>query len=166
MPGPRSPSLLRRFEPAVTLRTRVRLLAATWVLAGTGLCAAAVHWLGDAEPSLGVPLVLAGLAAAALIARFGFGRVADRNYRRLALHAGPRCLFAFQSWTGWLTVAFMVGLGYGLRHSPLPRPWLGATYLAIGGGLIGASRRYLRPPGGGPTRRPAGRPADRPEATA
>jgi hypothetical protein len=38
----------------------------------------------------------------------------------------------------------MIGIGVTLRHSPIPKPYLAALYLGIGGALILSSARYVR----------------------
>jgi len=74
----------------------------------------------------------------------GFLRIADRNLARLRAMSGRRCLFGFQPWRSWATVAIMVAMGATLRHSGLPKPWLALAYVAVGTALSLSSVRYWR----------------------
>jgi len=74
--------------------------------------------------------------------RFFLSRVAQRNIERIEAYADRGCLFAFQAWRSYLMIMVMMGLGFLLRHSALPREWLAVAYLAMGGGLLLASGRY------------------------
>jgi hypothetical protein len=71
--------------------------------------------------------------------------MASKNVERI--HALPEkpCLFAFQSWTSYPLVLFMIGLGIGLKASSLPRTLLAGAYLAIGVGLFLAGSSMLIP---------------------
>jgi hypothetical protein len=78
------------------------------------------------------------------ICRFLFARFADRNIKRVNnLSKDKICIFAFQQWTSYPLIAFMVALGISLReYSPLPKTFLAVMYIGIGGGLLLASFRY------------------------
>jgi hypothetical protein len=86
----------------------------------------------------------AGLAAAAVISRWGFSRLARKNILRItAINSASPCFFAFQEWQSYLIIVFMMGLGITLRKfTPIPKPLLGILYTGIGGGLFGASITY------------------------
>lgn len=134
----------KNLKPAARLPTLVFLAGALWLCAGSGLTALAVSWLlsegGEAAPLLAA----AGFGAALLIHHFGFLRVADKNLGRLLPEDGPRCLFAFISWKSWLLAAGMMSLGWGLRHSALPKRYLAVLYSGIGLALALSSVRYFR----------------------
>lgn len=49
---------------------------------------------------------------------------------------------AFQERKSYLIIVVMMGMA--LRHSPIPKPYLAAVYLGIGGGLLLASLGYFR----------------------
>ena len=88
---------------------------------------------------------MAGILLAAAICLFGFSKLAHRNIDRIqALESEKVCLFAFQSWTSYPLVAFMVSLGIYLRvYSPFPKPLLAILYIGIGGGLFLSSLSYF-----------------------
>jgi hypothetical protein len=52
------------------------------------------------------------------------------------------CLFAFQAWRSYLIIGVMIGLGFVLRHSQIPKAYLAIVYFAVGGALILASFHY------------------------
>jgi hypothetical protein len=139
-------SLLYRLEPAAPRPALIRVAGAAWALGGIILAARAAGWL--AGPAGGpVPLVLTALAVGWLKSRWILAPLARRNIARieaLAPHKPKVCVFAFQAMQSYLLVLAMVGGGLLLRHTPLPRPWLGWLYLAVGSALILASGAYWR----------------------
>jgi hypothetical protein len=135
--------LLLRFEPAVGRRALARLSGIVWWAVGIGLIAAAAGWLAEAPEDFAGLLAMTGLLASLLTGR-GFGRIADKNLRRLQGLPDRRCVFAFQSWRGYGTILVMIALGWALRHSPVPKPWLAPVYLAVGGGLMRGGLAYFR----------------------
>ena len=89
--------------------------------------------------------ILAGLTLAAGIYTVGFSRLAKKNIRRICDLPGRKvCLFAFQAWTSYPLVAFMIGLGiYLRRYSSFPKPMLAILYLGIGSALFASSLHYF-----------------------
>jgi len=113
-----------------------------WGAVGVMLCRLAYRWLSSEALRLALPLALIGLAAAAVIYRFGFARVADKNIRRIAALGERAHLLTFQSGKSYLTIAIMMTMGITLRRSAFPKPYLAVLYEGIGGGLFLASLRY------------------------
>jgi hypothetical protein len=143
--------LLRSIKPSSSRRTRLLLASLVWSAVGVGLLVAGLRWLLTAPGSWAwLGLVVALLVGAAkgfwVLAR----RAAD-NARRIAAAGEARCPGGAFSWGSWLLAVGMMGAGFGLRHSPLPRPWLGLIYTVVGVALLGASGvswshwRALRP---------------------
>lgn len=89
-------------------------------------------------------LILAGMALATAICKFGFSKMALKNIRRIEGYLQERvCLFAFQKWSSYPLILFMVMLGIYLRiYSPIPKPLLAILYTGIGGGLFLSSIHY------------------------
>ncbi len=108
------------------------------------LISLASRWLGQVEASQTILLILAGLVLAAAIYFFGFSKMALKNVRRIEAYAQERvCLFAFQKWSSYPLVLFMVSLGIYLRvYSPIPKPLLSILYIGIGGSLFVSSIHY------------------------
>ena len=114
-----------------------------WACVGIMLLRLALGWLWALHWQARVPYLLAGASAAAII-QFFFGRLALKNIRRVDGLGERPCIFAFQAWTSYPLVAFMICLGLFLRHSPLPKPLLAVLYIGIGGGLFLAGLRYFQ----------------------
>ena len=128
--------------PTVERRWLFLAAAVLWGIAGLILCGRAYGWLAQEDPPHAVSLVLAGLAAGVVINRFKFSHVARKNIKRIARLNDRENMFAFQSVSSYVLIAFMMGLGIALRHSALPRPILAVMYLGIGIGLLLSSLSY------------------------
>lgn len=131
-------SILERLDPKVSRRTRLLLAALLWTGIGTGLLAAGVRWL------LGAPAAWFGALPVALLAGWIKGRLvlaprAEANAMRIVQAGEERCIGGVFSWGSWGIAVVMVAGGIALRHSALPRPWLGLLYCAIGAALVAAS---------------------------
>jgi hypothetical protein len=138
-------SSLNKFKPGARKNWLQLTAGLVWAGVGLMLISIASRWLQLVNLSNAMLLVLAGLLLAATIYSFGFSKLALKNINRIqALTNKKVCLFAFQSWTSYPLVAFMVSLGIYLRvYSPFPKPYLAILYLGIGGGLFLASLSYF-----------------------
>ncbi|NOH04578.1 MAG: hypothetical protein HND47_22730 [Chloroflexi bacterium] len=136
---------LVKYKPAVR-KVWLQLLAGlVWLGVGVMLNGFASRWLKVEGMPTRILLILAGLSLAMGIYAFGFSRLASKNIRRIAALAGEKvCLFAFQAWTSYPLVAFMILLGVYLRvYSPFPKPMLAVLYIGIGSALFAASLHYF-----------------------
>jgi hypothetical protein len=128
-----------RFKPAASIRSRLLVAASIWTLVGTGLFAAGVNWTVVGQGARG----WAGLALALLLgwlkAHYLLSGRAAANAHRIVAAGEGRCLGGVFEWSAWWFVLAMVGLGYVLRHSDVPRPWIGVIYAAVGSALVLAS---------------------------
>jgi len=115
-----------------------------WSLVGLMLCWLALNWYLVLNIGEHWSYVLGGLLLALPIHRFGFSMIAISNIKRIRLLPEKPCLFAFMSWWNYPLVAFMISLGLVMRHSPIPKSYLGILYIGIGGGLFLSSLRYYR----------------------
>lgn len=115
-----------------------------WSGVGILLTRIAYGWLLPVERWVALLLALMGVLLALGIYRFLFTWFAYKNIKRVDnLSKDKICIFAFQQWTSYLLVAFMVTLGICLRkYSPIPKPFLAVIYIGIGGGLLLASFWY------------------------
>ena len=134
----------KKLVPAVSKRWLYFVAGVIWSCVGILLTHLAYGWLLPVERWAALLLALTGGLLAFAIYRFLFTWFADKNIRRVDnLSKDKICIFAFQQWTSYPLVAFMVTLGIFLReYSPVPKPFLGAMYIGIGGGLLIASFRY------------------------
>lgn len=134
-----------KFKPAVQ-KVWLQLSAGlVWFGVGVMLISFASRWLKPVAFSTMLLLVTAGLLLAIGIYFFGFSKLAKKNIKRIRGLEGEKvCLFAFQGWTSYPLVLFMIFLGIYLRaYSPFPKPLLAILYLGIGGGLLSSSLHYF-----------------------
>ena len=137
-------SLLERFKPAVGKGMLLLLSGFMWIAVGIMLLNYAYHWLEEEGGRTALFLAVAGLLCSLVIHHFGFLKVVDKNLARILPMKGKRCVFSFQPWRSYLIILVMIAMGIGLRHSPIPKPYLSILYIGIGMALILSSIRYLR----------------------
>jgi hypothetical protein len=101
-------------------------------------------WLFPESPRTALTVVFTGLFCALLIHHLGFLRLVDKNLRRILPINERRCFFSFIPWKNYLLILSMAFLGHMVRNSGLPKPVLGALYIAIGSALLLSSIRYFR----------------------
>jgi hypothetical protein len=139
---------LERFKPAASIRSRLLVAAAIWTLVGLGLFAAGSRWTVMDHGARGWVGLALGLAFGWLKARYILAGRAAANARRIVARGEGRCLGGVFDWSTWALVLAMIGLGYLMRHSDAPRPWIGVIYVTVGSALVLASagtwRRWRR----------------------
>lgn len=138
-------SSLNKFKPGARKNWLQLTAGLVWLGVGLMLISIASRWLKLVDLPTSLLLVLSGILLAAAICYFGFSKLARKNIQRIQTLTDEKvCLFAFQSWTSYPLVAFMVALGIYLRlYSPFPKPYLAIVYLGIGGALLLASLSYF-----------------------
>ena len=135
----RNRTVLEALKPAVSSRSRLFLAALIWSVVGGGLALAGLRWmLGTSMawwlPAIGVALLL-GMAKG----QWALAPNARANAERIRNAGEHRCIGGTVSWATWGLVVVMILSGVLLRHSTLPRPWLGLAYLAVGSALLRGS---------------------------
>ena len=138
------PGGFQRYKPAVKKHVLLWLAGILWIGVGVMLLSFAYSWLSVNQGGNNLVFVSIGTLAALLIHHLGFLKVVDKNLGRILPMEGKRCAFSFMSWKSYLLVVLMVAMGIGLRHSPIPKPYLAMVYIGIGLALILSSIRYLR----------------------
>lgn len=126
-----------RFVPAAQVRTRILVAALLWSGIGLMLLARGVLALSGSGREW---WLAAALLLGVLKSRLVLDRVVSRNMARLRRLDGARCLGGVYSVQTWLLVAAMIGLGRGLRMSPVPLWVIGLIYATVGWGLFWSSR--------------------------
>lgn len=136
--------ILKVLKPNVNKIWLIVLAGLMWSGVGILLNRFASQWLGLVEIKNQFFIVFLGFILAVLIYRFGFSKVARKNICRINNYLSERvCLFAFQQWSSYPLVVFMIGLGVVFRvYSPIPKPWLAVLYIGIGGALFLSSFHY------------------------
>ena len=136
---------LKSLRPAASKSWLIAIAGFMWTGVGVMLCGLAYHWF--VAINTGVAAILGSLGAVMAFAayHFGFTKIAQRNIQRLRLLTEKTCVFAFQTWKGYLIIGFMIILGAILRSSPIPKPYLAIIYTTIGGAIFLSSFHYYRP---------------------
>lgn len=133
---------LSHLKPALPKSYLLLLSGVMWSLVGLMLCRLALKWYLALNIEDQWGFILVGVLLALPIHLFGFSIIAISNIKRIQLLPEKPCFFAFMSWWNYPLVAFMISLGLALRHSPIPKSYLGILYIGIGGGLFLSSLRY------------------------
>jgi hypothetical protein len=117
-----------------------------WSLVGIFLISLTREWIAPIEKRYVWIILSTGILLGIAIYSFGFSKFADKNIGRIESIASERpCLFAFQGWTSYPLVVFMISLGIFLRvYSPVPKTWLAVLYIGIGLSLFMASMHYYK----------------------
>ena len=133
---------LKSLRPAVTKSWLIALAGLVWTGVGVMLCRLAYNWLAIINRGVATTFGLFGIVMALAAYHFGFSKIAQKNIRRLCLLTERTCVFAFQTWRGYLIIGFMVILGAILRNSPIPKQYMAIIYTTIGGAIFLASFHY------------------------
>ena len=136
----------QKWKPAAPKIWLFSLSGVMWSGVGVMLCSMAYSWLKPLPITSALVLALAGIILAVIISTYGFSGLAVKNICRISNIPGRKiCIFAFQAWSSYPLVVFMITLGIMLRKfSPIPKSWLAVLYIGIGGGLFLASLQYYR----------------------
>lgn len=115
-----------------------------WSAVGLVLFSYTIEWLASLKASQIIIFGGTGFLLAAIIAVFGFSRLAVNNIRRIAdLPGGRQPFLRFQKTSSYPLILVMIILGIYLRkYSPIPKSYLATSYLGIGGGLLASSFHY------------------------
>ncbi len=138
-------NLFERCKPATPKPILLIVAGSLWAFAG-GMLAFRGYALiveGHADPLL---FALAGAGAGVVFFIATFRAIADRYIARiLTLQSERPCFFSLFSLRGYVTMAFMIGLGVTLRSiSAIPRDDLGGVYFVIAVPLLFSSVRFIR----------------------
>lgn len=139
------PRTIMRLKPGVGKRWLLLMAGLTWCGVGLLLNSYAVDWFKLAEKGELPYLLLVGLLVGGGFYALIFARFANVNIRRIdAYPTDWICIFAFQRWSSYPLVVFMIGLGIFLRkYSPIPKAYLAPLYFGIGAALIVAGLKYF-----------------------
>jgi hypothetical protein len=133
---------LKSLRPAVTKSWLIVLAGLVWTGVGVMLCRLAFNWLAIINRGVATTFGLFGIVMALAAYHFGFSKIAQKNIRRLCLLTDRTCVFAFQTWRGYLIIGFMIILGAILRNSPIPKQYMAIIYTTIGGAIFLSSFHY------------------------
>lgn len=138
----KAPMLFSKLKPAAPIYWLIAAAGFTWSAVGILLCRLAYGWLDTLVFRAALLSGAAGVIGAVVAYHFVFSAIAHKNIGRLSLFPEKACFFAFQAWKSYFIIVVMVALGAILRHSPIPKQYLAALYLTIGGALLLSSLHY------------------------
>lgn len=123
------------------------IAGALWGIAGANILRIGITSYIDTAPKRSLPILL-GMIALSLVILSGFGlmfyRVVKRNTKRILSYPVRRSVFAVFDVKGYLLMAFMMGLGIGLRASNLlPTEFFAVFYSGLGSALLGAGVLFI-----------------------
>jgi hypothetical protein len=138
----KAPMLFSKLKPATPVNWLIAAAGFTWSAVGILLCRLAHGWLDALVFRVALLSGTTGVIGAVVAYHFIFSAIALKNIDRLSLFPDKACFFAFQAWKSYLIIVVMIALGAILRHSTIPREYLAALYLMIGGALLLSSLHY------------------------
>jgi hypothetical protein len=131
-----------KMKPAMPINWLIAAAGLTWSAVGIQLFRIACGWLGAIVFRRAVLSGTVGMTGAVIAYHFIFSAIAMKNIDRISLFQKKACFFAFQAWKSYFIIIIMMTLGMILRHSPIPKEYLAALYLTIGGALSLSSLHY------------------------
>ena len=134
--------LFSKLKPEAPINWLIAAAGFTWSAVGILLCKLAYGWLDTLIFSRALLSGAAGMIGAVVAYHFVFSAIALKNIDRISLFQNKACFFAFQAWKSYFIIVVMVALGAILRHSLIPKEYLAALYLTIGGALLLSSLHY------------------------
>lgn len=132
-------------KPAAKRNTLALVAGLVWSLTGLGLATVAIIWLISSPILYLAAAIAVGIGIGWAIYRFKFSKLSIQNIDRIYSQAPGNeevCLFAFQNVRSYFLVVIMMTMGYTIRHSGVPKPYLAPMYLAIGVALLLSSFNY------------------------
>lgn len=129
--------------PKVNKNILIFIAGLLWSGVGLFLIRLAFRWFVELSQVEMLFDIIAGTLLGSVIAYFGFSGLAKKNIERINSYSGKVCIWAFQKWTSYLLIAFMMSLGIFLRHASfIPKFLLSPVYIGIGLALFLSSFRY------------------------
>ena len=129
--------------PRVPKNVLIFIAGLLWISVGLFLMKLSSRWFYEFSSIQSMLVIIGGLLLGTVISYFGFSALANKNITRINQYEEKVCMWAFQKWTSYILVAFMMSLGIFLRHSNLPKYILAPMYIGIGFALFTSSFRYF-----------------------
>jgi hypothetical protein len=128
---------LVQFKPGASCSTHLFVAAGMWTVVGIMLMTRGIIWLNGVAQ---LWIVLPALAIGSLKSLYMLDRSATKSIKRIVESRDGKCIGGVYSVKTWMLVLLMMGAGFLLRNSSLPRELLGLFYVSIGWGLFLSSR--------------------------
>lgn len=131
--------------PRVRKHLLILISGILWSGVGIFLIRLAFKWFDQLSTIQIISACIGGLILGGAIAYFGFGGLADKNILRINQYQKKVCFWAFQKWSAYILIVFMMSLGIFMRKTPyIPKFLLSPMYIGIVSALFIASFRYYR----------------------
>lgn len=132
--------------PKVGKHILILISGLLWSIVGIMLISIASGWLTELSLAYQTIGISTSLISGLVITRFGFSKIALKNIERIHQYKKKIvCVWAFQKWSSYILIAFMMSLGIFLRNaSYIPRVILLIIYFSIGMALFLSSILYYR----------------------
>lgn len=130
------------FIPTVQKKWLSLVAGSLWGIIGVLLLVRGVGWLQEAEGPMPLFLGTAGIGFGILGYFSRFRKITEQNVLRI--HGLPERspLTSFLAPRGYVMIAFMISLGFLLRQSLMPKPYLSPFYIAMGCALLLGSSQF------------------------
>ncbi|MEX1275661.1 MAG: hypothetical protein WEE20_06995 [Bacteroidota bacterium] len=130
------------FIPIVRKKWLFIVAGSFWGIIGVFLLVRGMGWLLGAQGLAPFILGTAGIGLGILGYLSGFRRIAEQIVLRI--HGLPERspLTSFLAPRGYAMIVLMISLGFLLRQSPIPKPYLSPFYIAMGCVLLLGSSRF------------------------
>jgi len=117
-----------------------------WSGVGLFLMKLASRWFSELSTNEFYFAIIGGVLLGSIIAYFGFQNLAIKNVQRIDQYQKDKvCIWAFQKWTTYFLIIFMMSLGIFMRNTPfIPKFLLTPMYIGIGSALFLSSFRYYQ----------------------
>ena len=136
-------------KPAVPKYWLFTLAGLFWSSIGIRLCLLGIGFLKPLQEKQSfIPLyvyILGCFIGVIVSYLFVFRRIVVGNIKRIQNFAGETiCLFAFQSWQGYIIALGMEFFGKFMHtNAPIPRPYVAVWIISTGGSMIRAGWQYF-----------------------
>ena len=128
---------LAKFKPNASSSVHLFVAASLWTVVGIGLMSRGVIWLSAIDK---LWIIIPAFLTGTFKSLYMLDKSAEKSINRIIETRDGRCLGGVYSIKTWLLVLVMMTAGYLMRHSSLPKGFLGLFYVSIGWGLLFSSR--------------------------
>ncbi|HIP40715.1 MAG TPA: hypothetical protein EYG88_15340 [Desulfocapsa sulfexigens] len=128
---------LSRLKPNASSSVHLFVAASLWTVVGIVLMSRGVSWLSTIDK---LWIIIPAFLTGTLKSLYMLDKSAKKSINRIVATRDGRCIGGVYSVKTWLLVLVMMTAGYLMRHSSLPKEFLGLFYVSIGWGLLFSSR--------------------------
>jgi len=129
--------------PKVHKNILILISGIMWTGVGLFLIRLSFRWFHLLSKNELIFVIIAGVLSGIAIAYFGFSNLVIKNINRINTYKKNVCVWAFQKWTTYLLIIFMISLGIFMKNvSFIPKFLLSYIYIGMGLALFLSSFNY------------------------